>query len=186
MIYGKQYYEKIEREESAQAERLADYIVDKYTPLSVIDFGCATGLYLKPFCNAGAFTLGLENSVSAIKERTIHNVIFADIRRPINVNWTFDMAISLETLEHIDQKYDEQAVKNIASASDLLLFSAAGENQVEESHVNLKPKSYWIDKFKSHGLEYSEEETQQLITYMEKGYRLGWFTQNAMIFRRAK
>lgn len=186
MAYDKQYYDKIEREERKQAERLADYIISKYVPSSIIDFGCATGLYLEPFHKAGMFTLGLEVAASAIQARQIDNVIFTDIRKPIKVKWNFDMAISLETLEHIEHKYSEQAVKNIADASDLLLFSAAAENQIEESHVNLRPKCYWINKFNAHGLEYSRQETEELHAYMGSGYRLGWFTQNAMILRRGK
>lgn len=186
MMYNKQYYEKIEQEEHIQAERLADYLIDKYSPSSIIDFGCATGLYLAPFYRAGTFTLGLDVSYSALQSRMVDNVIFGDIRYPLNVTWNFDIAISLETLEHIDEKYSEQAVENIARASDLLLFSAAAENQIEESHVNLQPKSHWIVRFKKYGLEYSLQETEMLLAYIKSGYRLGWFTQNAMILRRGK
>ncbi len=186
MVYDRKYYEKIEQEEREQAKRLADYLIDKYAPLSVIDFGCATGLYLEPFYRAGIFTLGLEVSTSAINTRLINNVIFGDIRHNLGVRWNFDLAISLETLEHIDERYEDQAVKNIASASDLLVFSAAAENQIEESHVNLKPKSHWIDKFNEYGMQYSEQETEELLTYIESGYRLGWFVQNAIVLRRAK
>ena len=186
MAYDREYYGKIEREEHRQAERMADYLIDKYAPLSVIDFGCATGFYLEPFCRAGIFTIGLEVSASAIDARLISSVIFGDIRRKINVRWNFDLAICLETLEHIDERYEDQAIINIASASDLLIFSAAAENQIEESHVNLKPKSHWIDKFNEYGMQYSERETEELLTYIKSGYRLGWFVQNAMVLRRAK
>lgn len=184
MTYDRDYYMKIRREESPQAKRLAGYLIGNYAPRSVIDFGCADGLYLKPFTLVGIDVLGVDYSPDVIALRQIDNIVLADLTLPFHINTKFDLAICLEMLEHIEEKYAEFAVANIANASDLLILSVAGKNQIEESHVNLQPKQYWIEKFSQHGLELSPHETKALVSDIGKGYHLGWFTQNAIVLRR--
>jgi cyclopropane fatty-acyl-phospholipid synthase-like methyltransferase len=183
VTHEKAYYERIREEETPQAVRLAAYLMDVYQPRSVADFGCADGLYLVPFAEAGVHVIGLDHSPVLREMAQIDNLILTDLRQPYNLGAKVDLTLCLEVLEHIEEQYAERVVENLAASSDLLLVSAT-EGQGGEGHVNLQPQSYWVDKFAEHGFLCDEEATERLIDYMMDGYYMGWLANNGMILRR--
>ena len=63
----------------------------------------------------------------------------------------FDLAISTEVAEHLDQKDSNTFIDNLTSFSDVILFSAAIPGQGGTHHVNEQWPSYWIEKFAARG-----------------------------------
>lgn len=184
MSYDISYYQKIRDEEAPQAERLAAYLWSVYKPRSVIDFGCADGLYLVPFVQRDIDVLGVDYSPALREIAQIDNLVLADLRKPYFAGRKFDLVLCLEMLEHIEAMYAEQVVENIARAGDLLVVSAAAEGQGGEGHVNCRPERYWVDLFAKQGFVPAVRDTIYLIDYMKQGYRLGWLTQNVIIYRK--
>lgn len=182
-MYTKEYFQKIYQEEYLQARRLAEYLYPKYLPRTVVDFGCADGLYIKPFNDKGCYVLGIDSAPVLVSMKKVDNIILSDLRMPYKAG-KFDLALCLEVLEHIEERYTDNVIQNLVDASDLLLVSAAVPGQEGEGHVNLQHKKYWIDKFDKHGYILDNGETKELVDYMKEGYHLGWFVENAMILRR--
>ena len=70
--------------------------------------------------------------------------------------WTlpkYDIIISLEVAEHIEQNLSDNFVKFITSHSNYILFSAAIPGQTGDGHINEQWPSYWAEKFFYYGFE---------------------------------
>jgi len=63
------------------------------------------------------------------------------------LNKKFDLAISMEVAEHLDESYADIFLDNICRHSDIVLFSAAHIGQGGDGHINEQPMTYWIEKF---------------------------------------
>jgi len=177
-----EYYNKIEKEERPAAQRVAAWMTATLKPRSVVDFGCATGLYIEPF---DCHVLGLELDEVAVK-RAKTNVIQADLTKPLEIGY-YDVGMSLEVAEHIPEDRVDGFLFNIGRVVvRWLVFSAAGMNQVDPLHVNLKPKQYWIDKLSKVGFDLHQQATAEMLAYIGAGYRMGWFMQNAFVALRRK
>lgn len=187
-IYSKEYFDKINQEEFHQAQRLADILFGKYQPAYVVDWGCATGLYLHPFTMKGCKVLGIEKSPIAILQSPADvRIVHMDMTQPmVNLQTLkkYDLAICLEVLEHIEEEYADVAVGNIARSSDRLILSIAGPNQPGPGHVNLQNKEYWLDKFGLHGFELNTQTTAEIVNEMKKGYHMGWLVNNLMVLEK--
>jgi hypothetical protein len=203
-IYTKEYFEKIQTEESLQAFRLERILYDLYKPRSVIDWGCANGLYLEPFMTEdGCEVLGIENSPVAIemKHPDIRILQFdmtkktfikvppvleddpaAQIIGPDSKK--YDMALCIEVLEHLEEKDANTAIDNICRSSDRLVVSVAREWQTGPGHLNLKPIEYWIQKFGWQGFRVDNTATLDVRERMGDGYHLGWITNNLLILEK--
>ena len=63
----------------------------------------------------------------------------------------YDLAISIEVAEHINEEYSNLFIDNLCSAADVVLFSAAIPYQSGDGHVNCQWPSYWQQKFNQRG-----------------------------------
>ena len=201
-VYTRGYFEKIQQEEGLQAFRLERILYDLYKPKSVIDWGCANGLYLEPFMTEdGCKVLGVENASVAIEMRHPDiQIIKADITQKISFTPTklqpvggdpsvpvpkFDMALCIEVLEHLEEKDAKVAIDNICRSSDRLVVSIAREWQTGPGHLNLKPIEYWIQKFGWQGFRVDNRATLDVRERMGDGYHLGWLTNNLLILEKS-
>lgn len=184
--YSKEYFVKINKEETEQADRLADVLLNEYKPKSVIDMGCATGLYLKRFLQTGIVVLGIDNTPKVFEANVIpaDNIIISDMRKPILLKKVFDLCLCIEVAEHIEEEYADVLIDNLCKASKTIVFSAATPGQGGVGHVNCQPKEYWIEKFKKRGYVLDKTRTEKVINAMKEGYHMGWLTMNIAIFKK--
>ena len=101
-------------------EKLANFV----RLSSVVDFGCGTGTWLAACQNAGATKiLGFDHyakeSELLIQRKYFHRKSVAD---EIDLEEKYDLAISLEAAEHVEQIYADTIIKNLTNASDVILF----------------------------------------------------------------
>jgi len=179
------YYKSIEVQEKQQANRLAQILIETYNPKSVVDFGCATGLYLVPFKINGAFVLGFDKSRVALDFSEIPDHIeVTDIGQKVLSVHKVDLVICLETMEHIDPKNEAMALDNVCAPSDIVIFSAAFPGQGGEGHINCQPKEYWIERFRERGFIVDQNATDRIISFIKQGPHLGWLTINLMVMVR--
>jgi SAM-dependent methyltransferase len=143
--YTREYYRAINEEEAPQAKAVADKITEIYSPKSVVDIGCGTGLYLKEF--TCPIKVGIDISQSALDEAVTDGLSLMDITNSVVVPTMFDVAICFEVLEHIPQEDANKAVLNICMFSRIIILSAAAPNQPGLNHVNCQTQQYWEEKF---------------------------------------
>ena len=142
----------------SSAKKVIAYLMDAVKIESVIDFGCGSGAWLKAAkdLNPEMKVLGLDNSnvdrsefleKEEFKEYDLSKGAFLSSEK-------YDLAISIEVAEHIEEKYAEEFIDSICSASDMILFSAAIKYQGGDHHVNEQFPSYWINEFDKRGYGY--------------------------------
>lgn len=140
------------------AKKILEHISSEVSIHSAIDFGCGCGAWLKAVKDVfpGAKVLGIDGSEinreeflaeDEFKKSDLSQYIFSE-------NEKYDMAITIEVIEHIEEEKANQFVDNLCKAADIILFSAAIKWQGGDYHVNEQYTSYWVKKFEERGYEY--------------------------------
>jgi hypothetical protein len=75
-----------------------------------------------------------------------------DLAQPLDIDGSWDLAVSLEVAEHLPPASGEVFVAAIAALAPILLFSAAIPKQGGVHHVNEQWPSYWVSLFANHGM----------------------------------
>jgi SAM-dependent methyltransferase len=148
--YNRNFYETRDASTSHFADRLSGIILDIFEPASAVDLGCGVGTMLRHLKRKGCSeVLGIEGPWVEISRLVIQETEFqhADLTRPITLNRTFDVAISLEVAEHLEEKYADVLVDSLCRLSPRIIFSAAIPHQGGMHHVNEQWQSYWARKF---------------------------------------
>lgn len=184
--YDEDFYKYIEQTEQDE-KIIMPLIMQWILPKSIVDFGCAEGAWLREAqaLNNDVDILGLDGDYVDRKRLKIHEEKFMpiDLRQNILLNRRFDLAISTEVAEHLEEEFADIFVDNIVRAADQVLFSAAIPNQGGVHHVNEKWQSYWIQKFVERGYycDYS------VRNYFWNETRISsWRRQNLLFFSKEK
>jgi len=154
-IYGSNFYEENQYGSFMSAVEVLQYIMPIYKPSSLVDFGCGTGTWLAAAkqINREIQVVGVDGdyvdrSMLMIKK---DEFIPRDLTKKLDLHRKFDMAMSLEVAEHLEEKYADSFIDTLCRHSDTILFSAAHIGQGGDGHINEQPIDYWIEKFKKNG-----------------------------------
>ena len=154
-IYGSNFYEENQYGSFMSAVEVLQYIMPIYKPSSLVDFGCGTGTWLAAAkqINREIQVVGVDGdyvdrSMLMIKK---DDFLPKDLTKELDLHRKFDMAMSLEVAEHLEEKYADTFVDTLCRHSDTILFSAAHVGQGGDGHVNEQPIDYWVEKFKKNG-----------------------------------
>src|SRR5262245_46585589 len=152
---------------------VADRIVADIKPRRVLDVGCAKGFLVEALRDRGVDADGIDVSAYAIGE------VRPDVRPYCRVasatepiDGAYDLITCIEVLEHMDEADGRRAIANICAAAADVLFSSTPDDFTEPTHVNVRPRSWWIDQFAAQGLQLDVE------------YDAGFVAAHAMRFRR--
>lgn len=140
--YNKDYADWVNDISEKSAGKIIPLIMGRYSPESVVDFGCGR----KAFLNA----TGLEDTCGVDMDYVEPDVV-ADLNQPIDLNRRFDLVISLEVAEHLEPESAETFVDTLCRHGDLIIFSAAIPGAANPLHLNEQYWEYWIEKFKERG-----------------------------------
>lgn len=179
-------YKRLTEEEAPQALRLSRWINRRLAPRSIVDFGCATGIYLVPFMSYRPLRLlGVDNNAEAVemaRDRLPKVPVFcSDLTKPAALgSERFDVGLCVEVAEHIPSEGADALIANLATYCRTLIFSAAPAWQGGDGHVNCREQKYWKDQLWKFRLFYDRAETDDLQTYMHSGYHMGWI-RNAFV-----
>lgn len=181
--YDETFYKNIE-ETKADEKIIMPLIMQWISPDSIVDFGCGGGLWLDEAVRQKIQIdiLGIDGSYAKKSIRIPEEKFMAaDLRYPIILKRKYDLAISTEVAEHLEEQYADTLVDSIARAADQILFSAAVPGQHGTHHINEQWQSYWIDKFEKRGYycDYS------VRNYFWDDERINsWRRQNLLFFSR--
>lgn len=153
---------------------------------SVVDVGCGLGTFLRAFKENGVEKiLGIDGPWCK-KELLFQNIseeefLEFDLERDFNLNYKFDLAISLEVAEHLSPSRASSFVENLCNLSDTVLFSAAVPYQGGENHLNEQPLSYWINLFNKNNYK-CLDVIRPLIWNNNKIF--WWYRQNIVFLKK--
>lgn len=122
---------------------------------TLIDIGCGPGWQVQLANELGFFALGIDGDLNC-KPDIIHDFTLG--KPPINKQ--FDIAWSVEFLEHVEEQYVDNFLTLFAKCN--LIICTASPLKSGYHHVNPQKQEYWIEKFKNYGLEFSEKLSIEL------------------------
>lgn len=177
--------------ETEQANYLGGLLYSVVYTISVIDFGCATGLYLKPFSACGCWVLGLDGEPTAGKLLDLGEFELCDLREPHDpfisfLGKPYSLALCIEVAEHLQPEYADTLVDTVASSADVIFWSAARPGQGGENHYNEQHKGYWLEKFYARDFELHPQNDYvcEQISANDDCRKVSWLLNNAMLLTR--
>ncbi|MBP7692565.1 MAG: methyltransferase domain-containing protein [Anaerolineales bacterium] len=131
---------------------VADQLVQRITPPTVLDAGCAMGFLVEALRDRGVAAEGLDISVYAISQ------VREDIRPYCRVGSVLEplprryaLITCIEVLEHMPASAAEAALANLCRHTDDILFSSSPRDYAEPTHFNVQPPEYWAELFAWNG-----------------------------------
>lgn len=168
--------------------KAGESLIKNYEIRSLVDFGCGIGGYLLGAYLGGAQDVqGYEIGGDHAKKYSDGTIIpyihfFVDITKPMTTK-QYDIAMCIEVAEHVETKDSEQLVKNVTSASDLIIWSSAPPGQTGCGHINEQPEEFWIRLFENEGFQQDMSESLSLIN-LWRGDAPDYVINNLIVFRR--
>ena len=147
--------------------------------MKIIDDGCGPGIYVKALREAGVEADGVDLDPRCPYD--VMDVFSSDFDS--KYKGKYDIAMCIEVAEHLPATRADDLVKTLTGLAPVVLFSAAIPGQGGHGHINCQPKEYWIEKFALLNYVVDAEATDKLIAFMVSGYHMGWFRNNAVVFK---
>ena len=183
--YNLDFFKIVNRDELSQAYILQEEIIKLYNPKSVVDFGCATGLYLTRFNKLMVKGIDISETAFSDEVRMVdrHFLSKGDITIPLTL-FHFDVGLCIEVLEHLEEKFSSQVIDNMVRAANIWVVTAAQPGQAGTNHVNCQPQSYWENNFKQYGFKRAYEDEINLIYPVSLVPHQFWIIRNLMVFKK--
>jgi SAM-dependent methyltransferase len=170
-------------EQGKESARAIVPLVLQYVPAkSVIDVGCGVGTWLSVFSEAGVGNVyGIDNEWVDRKRLAIpsENFFAKDLEKPFRFDKKADLAVCLETAEHLDASAASGLVTGLIELAPAILFSAAIPHQGGVHHVNEQWPQYWADMFIARG--YIPVDCIRRKIWDDDRVKF-WFKQNIIVY----
>lgn len=136
------------------------FLQAKFNIKSMVDIGCGPAWMVELANHLGIHAIGIEGDQSVGSKEYIK---FHDFTHgPYEIANNFDLAYSVEFLEHVEEKYMDNYMA-VFTKANYIFCSAAVPGQGGDHHVNEKTREYWIEKFSERGFIYDDETFNELI-----------------------
>jgi SAM-dependent methyltransferase len=166
---------------TVSATQIVPILIDQFNPSSVIDVGCGNAAWLKVFTDHGIIdVLGVDGDWVLKDELKIpvERFLTFNIEQALDLHRKFDLALCLETAEHLDEHFAPVLIKTLVDHSDVIVFSAAVPGQPGDRHINLKEPAYWSKLFRDYGY-HTYDMIRPLIWDNEDIH--WWYRQNVFV-----
>lgn len=153
-------------------------IILKRNPESVLDVGGARGYLVKKLQDLGIRAVCMDISEHCWHTRATDSFVLWDATK---APWPFkdkefDLCISISFFEHIPEEKVNIVIKEMARVSKRGLHGItfeAPENDIDKTHVNIKPREWWEKKFKEVAPDWpveilDKEETEGSVVPLPK------------------
>jgi len=180
--YKPELYDKI-KDNGYNCAKIVMPELKKIAPIiTVLDVGCGGGSFLHGCQDLNLIVFGVDGE-HVKKSLQIDEKYFKplNLEEPFDLNLRFDLSVSMEVAEHLDNKFSDTFIDSICRHSNNVLFGAAQPKQPGIHHVNCQTLTYWQDKFEKRGYMLIEEITDWI---RKNGAIYNWYRKNLMFFRR--
>lgn len=185
MTFSPDVYERIREGCQRSAAAVVPAVYELVRPDSIVDVGGGEGWWSRAFIDAGAKrALVLDESAApATFPASIKDGIeFVFFDAVAHAHWAleeqFDLAICLETAEHVAPDTAEYLVDFIVAAAPIVLWSAAIPGQGGHGHVNEQWPEYWASLFRDRGYVCSDLRGR----FWDNETIEPWYRQNLLLF----
>lgn len=163
-------------------ESILKYLKEMYDIKSMIDIGCGPGGMKEIAYQHNIKWTGIDGDPTVEQEAVyIHDYTKGSF--DFSENKTFDLAWSVEFLEHVEEKYIPNYMKTFQLA-DMCVVTAAPPGTPGHHHVNCKGLDYWTKVFSEYGFKY--DSTLSASLKMLSTMRKDFFKKSGMVFTKEK
>src|SRR6266511_1612991 len=148
------YTDEFYRDHLEVSRRSARAMVALVRPRSVVDVGCGLGPWLAVFREHGVSDVQGIDGAWVDRSKLIipeDRFLAVDVRRPIQLERRFDLAVSMEVAEHLPGECAPVFVDSLARLAPVVLFSAAIPFQGGVGPINEQWPEYWAEHFARNG-----------------------------------
>jgi SAM-dependent methyltransferase len=192
-VYSASYYDDVERLEGESVEHLAEWIQKTFRPNRIIDVGCGPGHLMLALARRGVNVFGVDisrESLRRVRVKGLQAVRFdlTDGGRPLP-GGHYDVAISCEVAEHLEERYARVFVRHLVGAADLVVLTAAEPDFCVGPglfHFNEKPRAYWIDLVADEGYEFNNEASDAAAEYLGSRGVISYLARPMIFVRRSE
>lgn len=180
--YDEEFFAGIDAGTQSSAAVIVPLIMEALSPSSVVDVGCGTGAWLAAFRAAGVRdVLGVDGDYVTRSSLNIPVESFqaADLNRPLRIERSFDLALSLEVAEHLPPGRADGFVADLVRLAPAVCFSAAIPLQGGVDHVNERWQDEWAAIFANHG--YTPVDLIRAKVWDNPEVR-PWYAQNMFLY----
>ena len=160
---------------------LANEIVSLLQPTNVVDVGCGIGFLAGELEKNSVEVTSVEGAWLDTQKflGSLDRLIIRDLEKPFDLDKKFDVCVSIEVAEHLEQDRAEGFVSDLTMLSDVIVFSAAIPGQGGIDHKNEQWQQYWAEKFES--LDFKMFDPFR-AAFHEDSEIFGWFRQNILLY----
>jgi SAM-dependent methyltransferase len=182
--YNASFYEGQRDGSSRSAAAVVPLVVETVGPATAVDVGCGVGTWTRALLDAGVDAVGVDGdyvdrgALAIARERFLAR----DLRLPLDLGRTFDLAMSLEVGEHLPPASAAPFVRELTALAPVVLFSAAIPWQGGVRHLNERWQSYWVGLFGECG--YEPYDVVRPRVWADPAID-PWYAQNTLLFATA-
>ena len=152
------------------------YLIDSLEIKSVVDVGCGPGGMIQCCLNEGIEdVLGLDGDFTIERPDNIASrVIIHDFTTgPYQLDKIYDLAWTVEFVEHVDEKYMQNFI-DVFKQCKYVLMTHALPGQPGHHHVNCQHADYWLNVMEKNGfisMPYTLQNLRAVSTMKERYIR---------------
>lgn len=148
-IYNEDFFRKNKKTEYA-ACKVISLAKELFEINSVTDVGCGRGAWLVECKKNGILDIhGIDGQWNSQEKMLDQSIKFFPM--DLSESWAYDykrdLCLSLEVAEHINPRSSKKFIDSLCRISELVIFSAAYENQGGVGHINERKHSFWAGLF---------------------------------------
>lgn len=154
MSYTEHFYTTQRDQSRRSAEVIIPEVLSMLPVESACDVGCGVGTWANVLIKNGVKdVVGIDGDyvTRALLEIPQDSFLPFDLRKPLRLDRQFDLVISLEVAEHLEEEFAAQFIESLTILSSVILFSAAIPFQGGVNHFNEQWQDYWADLFEQEG-----------------------------------
>jgi hypothetical protein len=182
--YGATFFAGIGEGSRRSADVVVPLLLKFFSPHSVVDVGGGGGHWAAT-CLAGgvADVLAIDGPwvPETARPPSPGRFLEHDLRSPLALNRTFELALCLEAAEHLPAAAAPALVRALTEAAPVVVFSAALPGQGGDGHINEQPASYWARLFA--GRDYACFSDLRRRVWNDEAVEV-WYRQNLLCFVR--
>ncbi len=180
--YSGAFFDLVDAGSARSAELILRPVLAALRPRSVVDIGCGLGSWLAVARDSGVSEIiGVDGPWIDRTRLAIPPADFkeADLGQPLTLGRSFDLAICLETAEHLPCDRASSFVGDLVALAPVVLFSAAIPGQGGWNHVNEQWSDYWTELFQQH--DYRRVDAIRWRHWDDSSIE-PWYVQNAFLY----
>ena len=181
--YTPEWFSHQSQDSIESAKIVVPYILEKYHPNSVIEYGCGVGAWGSVLIKNGISKyIGVDGSYINQDQLLFDSAFFRtqDLNESQLID-KFDLCLCLETAEHLVEENARQLVSTLCNSANIVVFSAAIPSQSGTNHVNERWQTYWANIFQEFGFEADTKIREELWLNETVSW---WYIQNLVTYKK--